>query len=186
LVKPLVRLRFPLSARHIAHGFPIAECKPRHPESPSPFNCGSLLSCHRAVRNPLTRNPALWCYIFTGVYVFSRRNIKHSAGPDGPCTCWRSVMNHGTPLTLHPSLGISVPSIAMLAPMMWKTRPFRVPDKSQGLEQPFIRGSYAKAAALVRGSDIVVVIGYRFNPHDRASISPCCKHCVRPLAEGCW
>jgi hypothetical protein len=48
-----------------------------------------------------------------------------------------------------------------------------VPDKSQGLkEAAFISDTYTKADALVRDSDIVVVIGYSFNPHDRASYQP--------------
>ena len=44
-----------------------------------------------------------------------------------------------------------------------------VPDKSQGLQQAFIRASYAKAVAVVRDSDTVVAIGYSFNAHDRGS-----------------
>jgi thiamine pyrophosphate-dependent acetolactate synthase large subunit-like protein len=45
-----------------------------------------------------------------------------------------------------------------------------VPDKSQGLKEAAF--TYTKADALVRDSDIVVVIGYSFNPHDRASYQP--------------
>jgi hypothetical protein len=45
-----------------------------------------------------------------------------------------------------------------------------VPNKSDGLKQQrFIRDTYAKAEAALRGSDIVVAIGYSFNSHDRAS-----------------
>lgn len=44
-----------------------------------------------------------------------------------------------------------------------------VPDKSRGLQQAFIRTSYAKAVDVVRDSDIVVTIGYSFNAHDRGS-----------------
>jgi hypothetical protein len=44
-----------------------------------------------------------------------------------------------------------------------------IPDKSQGLSEAFVGGTYAKAEALVRESEIVVAIGYSFNHHDRAS-----------------
>src|ERR1035441_2288997 len=44
-----------------------------------------------------------------------------------------------------------------------------VPDKSKGLKQVFIRDTYTKALAMVQDSDIVVVIGYSFNAHDRGS-----------------
>ena len=44
-----------------------------------------------------------------------------------------------------------------------------VPDKSKGLTEAFISDTYKRAEALVRNSDIVVAIGYSFNPHDRAS-----------------
>jgi hypothetical protein len=47
-----------------------------------------------------------------------------------------------------------------------------IPSKAQELSKPFIRNTYTKADALVRDSDIVVVIGYSFNPHDRASYQP--------------
>jgi hypothetical protein len=46
-----------------------------------------------------------------------------------------------------------------------------VPDKSEGLKQAFIRQSYANAAELIRQIGSVTVIGYSFNPHDRASYS---------------
>jgi hypothetical protein len=44
-----------------------------------------------------------------------------------------------------------------------------VPDKSQGLNQAFIRATYAKAVNVVRDSEIVVTIGYSFNAHDKGS-----------------
>jgi hypothetical protein len=44
-----------------------------------------------------------------------------------------------------------------------------VPDKSRGLREAFIKDTYTKAESLVRDSDILVSIGYSFNPHDRAS-----------------
>lgn len=47
-----------------------------------------------------------------------------------------------------------------------------IPDKSGGLRDAFIGGTYAKAVALVRGSDSVVAIGYSFSPHDRTSFQP--------------
>jgi hypothetical protein len=47
-----------------------------------------------------------------------------------------------------------------------------VPDKSEGLKQDFIRETYAKALSLVRETGKLVVIGYSFNAHDRASYAP--------------
>lgn len=44
-----------------------------------------------------------------------------------------------------------------------------VPDKSQGLQQAFIRAIYTKARAVVRDSEVLVAIGYSFNHHDRGS-----------------
>ena len=46
------------------------------------------------------------------------------------------------------------------------------PDKSQGLKQVFIKATYAKAVGILRDSDIVVAIGYSFNPYDRTSYRP--------------
>lgn len=52
-----------------------------------------------------------------------------------------------------------------------------VPDKSQGLRESFISDTYVKAEALARDSDIMVAIGYSFNPHDRASYQ-CLLHAL--------
>jgi hypothetical protein len=55
-----------------------------------------------------------------------------------------------------------------------------VPDKSQGLkEAAFISDTYTKADALMRDSDMAVVIGYSFNLHDRASY----QRLLRALCE---
>lgn len=54
-----------------------------------------------------------------------------------------------------------------------------VPHKAQGLKEAFIRDTYTKAEALVRGSDIVVAIGYSFNIHDRGSF----QRLLRALGE---
>jgi hypothetical protein len=47
-----------------------------------------------------------------------------------------------------------------------------VPDKSSGLNQAFIRETYTNALFLARNSDVIIAIGYSFNPHDRASYQP--------------
>jgi hypothetical protein len=44
-----------------------------------------------------------------------------------------------------------------------------VPDKSEGLKQAFIRQSYANAVRLIEQIGSLIVIGYSFNPYDRAS-----------------
>jgi hypothetical protein len=44
-----------------------------------------------------------------------------------------------------------------------------VPDKSEGLKEPFIRQSYASAVQLIRQIGSVTVVGYSFNAHDGAS-----------------
>jgi hypothetical protein len=44
-----------------------------------------------------------------------------------------------------------------------------IPNKARAMKGPFIRDTYTKAVAVVRESDIVVAIGYRFNAHDRGS-----------------
>ena len=44
-----------------------------------------------------------------------------------------------------------------------------VPDKAEGLNGEFIKAMYQRAKAAVRSADQFVVIGYSFNPHDRAS-----------------
>ena len=60
-----------------------------------------------------------------------------------------------------------------------------LPDKSDGLKAPFISDTYTMAEALVRESDIVVTIGYSFNPHDLASyqrlLSDLCESTTRRL-----
>ena len=61
-----------------------------------------------------------------------------------------------------------------------------VPDKSQGLQQVFIRDTYTKALVMVRDSDIVVAIGYSFNAHDRGSYQTLLEPCACPRAAGCW
>jgi hypothetical protein len=47
-----------------------------------------------------------------------------------------------------------------------------VPEKAEGLKQPFVRETYAKALGLVRESAALVAIGYSFNSYDRASYHP--------------
>ena len=47
-----------------------------------------------------------------------------------------------------------------------------VPNKAQGLTQPFIRDSYDKAVSILRQSSTVVSIGYSFNRHDQVSYGP--------------
>ena len=47
-----------------------------------------------------------------------------------------------------------------------------VRDKSRDLKRAFVDETYARALDLMKGSDIVVTIGYSFNPHDRASYQP--------------
>ena len=44
-----------------------------------------------------------------------------------------------------------------------------VPDKSEGLKEAFIRQSYGKAVQLIEQVGSIIVIGYSFNPYDRAS-----------------
>ena len=46
-----------------------------------------------------------------------------------------------------------------------------VPDKSEGLKEPFIGQSYASAVQLIRQVGTLTVIGYSFNPCDRASFA---------------
>jgi hypothetical protein len=50
-----------------------------------------------------------------------------------------------------------------------------VPNKAEGLQQPFIQKTYEKARSFVRESGCVVAIGYSFNSHDRASYDPVLK-----------
>jgi len=47
-----------------------------------------------------------------------------------------------------------------------------VPDKSEGLAEPFIRHSYASAVELIRQTGTLTAIGYSFNPYDRGSYAP--------------
>lgn len=47
-----------------------------------------------------------------------------------------------------------------------------IPDKAQGLNQPFIKETYSKARSLVRESGTLIAVGYSFNSHDSASYRP--------------
>ena len=48
-----------------------------------------------------------------------------------------------------------------------------VPDKSEGLKEPFIRQSYASPIELIRQIGTVTAIGYSFNQNDHASYAGC-------------
>jgi hypothetical protein len=50
-----------------------------------------------------------------------------------------------------------------------------VPNKAEGLQQPFIQKTYENARSLARETGCVVAIGYSFNPHDKASYDPVLK-----------
>lgn len=47
-----------------------------------------------------------------------------------------------------------------------------IPNKAEGLEQPFIQKAYEKARSFAREFGCVVAVGYSFNVHDRASYDP--------------
>jgi hypothetical protein len=47
-----------------------------------------------------------------------------------------------------------------------------IPDKSEGLQDAFIRESYARALALVRQDGSLIAIGYSLNRYDRVSYKP--------------
>jgi len=47
-----------------------------------------------------------------------------------------------------------------------------VPNKARGLTQSFIQSTYKRAREILAGVQTIVVIGYSFNPHDRASYEP--------------
>jgi len=86
-----------------------------------------------------------------------REEPRYAFDPDSISHCfprWRRVMSR----TGHVSIEERV-----IAP---------VPDKGKGLKKPFIRQSYASALELIRQIGSVTVIGYSFNPHDRASCAP--------------
>jgi len=47
-----------------------------------------------------------------------------------------------------------------------------VPDKAEGLKEPFIRDTCREACSRVRASGSLVAIGYSFNRHDAQSYRP--------------
>jgi hypothetical protein len=64
----------------------------------------------------------------------------------------------------HPVFPYERPESRIIAP---------VPDKTEGLTKELIRAVYKLAGELLRSSAApLVVIGYSFNPHDRASYEP--------------
>ncbi len=56
-----------------------------------------------------------------------------------------------------------------------------IPDKAEGLKQPFISETYCRACSLVRESGILVAVGYSFNSYDRPSYQPV----LQALDESC-
>jgi len=47
-----------------------------------------------------------------------------------------------------------------------------IPNKSRGLEESFVRETYRRALEFIRSSDLVIALGYSFNPHDFSSYRP--------------